>query len=700
VNIPLPSIMVVDDEVRMCESLDRLLTAEGYRVVTFADGGEALLALSGTENFDCVVTDLKMPGTDGMHILRQARDRDPLAPVILMTGYASLESAVEAVNQGAYEYLLKPIEFPELKQAIARGLAQRHSDQNRRDLLARLERQNRLLRERLKEQRALHKVGISVSSARPLSDVLEQLLHGAASVTGAEQGSIMLIDETARELTIRAAIGLPTEVIHATRMKLSEGISGYVARTGEGVRVADVAADPRFAKTPHPRYESKSFLSVPLKIADRILGVLSLSSKRGGGDFRPRDLRVLSIFAAQAAALIDDAHHFEVTRRQLQEQRVLFHIAREVATAQRFEDVASAIYTSLAEILPLDAGLWLGWNEVRNILHYRFVKGDGLSETAWAGFELSLEPGTWQDESAFGALLRKSLTTFQAWPEGLHAVQILPIRSEVRPRGALVLGSQRTETLTPQQTQIAAIAASQAAAVYERQQDALNTTRITTMGNMISEIAHDLRKPLTNLKGSLQLLQQRHPEFAGEEPFYASAEQEIHHLNDLVRELVEFSNPVRYPLDRVALQGPLQRALKLIKAEADRVGVTVNTDFAPHPINVRGQDGEIVQALLNVLHNAVDSMTGGGTLTVRSFVGRPQGQKENYAAIAIKDTGPGIAATEHARIFARHFTTKATGSGLGLAIVERILQAHNGFVELESAPGKGTEFTLFFPLAV
>jgi len=128
--------------------------------------------------------------------------------------------------------------------------------------------------------------------------------------------------------------------------------------------------------------------------------------------------------------------------------------------------------------------------------------------------------------------------------------------------------------------------------------------------------------------------------------------------------------------------------------------VTLHTDFAPHPINVRGQESEIVQALLNVLHNAVDSMAEGGSVTVRSFVGRPQGQKENYAAIAIRDTGPGIAPSEHARIFARHFTTKSTGSGLGLAIVERILQAHNGFIELVSEPGKGTEFTLFFPLAV
>jgi signal transduction histidine kinase/FixJ family two-component response regulator len=695
-----PCIMVVDDEVRMCESLDRLLSAEGYRVATFVDPGLAVRALEGEERFDCVVTDLRMPGMDGMDILRKSRSRDALAPVILMTGYASLESAVEAVNQGAYDYLLKPIEFPELKQTIARGLAQRRSDQNRRELLVRLERQNRLLRERLKEQRALHRVGISISSARPLGEVLEQLLRGAAAVTGAEQGSIMLVDEATDELTIHAAIGLPPEVVRSTRMKRSEGISGYVARTGERVRVADVASDPRFARTPHPRYESKSFLSVPLKIADRILGVLNLSSKRGGGVFRPRELRVLAIFASQAAALIDDAHHFDQTRRQLEEQRVLFQIARAVATAERFEDVASAIYESLAEILPVDAGLWLGWNEVRNILHYRFVKGSDLAPDAWSSFELALEAQAWIDEPAFADKLRRALSDCAAWPDGLHVLQILPIRSEAHARGAFVLGSRQTATLSAAQAQIAAIAASQAAAVYERQQDALNTTRLATMGNMISEIAHDLKKPLTNLKGSLQLLEQRHPDVARQEPFFESAAQEIHHLIDLVRELVEFSNPVRYPLDRVALDGPLRRALKLVGTEANRHGVTIHSDLAPHPINVRGQESEIVQALLNVLHNGVESMEGGGTLTVRSFIGPPEGQKENFAAISIHDTGPGIPPEEQARIFARHFTTKTSGSGLGLAIVERILQAHNGFINLKSAPGRGTEFILYFPLAL
>lgn len=692
-------IMVVDDEARMCDSLKKLLGAEGYDVSAFMDGQEAISALGVGDGFDCVITDIRMPSTGGMDILRAARAHDPMTPVILMTGYASLESAMEAVNQGAYDYLLKPIEIPHLKMIIERGLVQRRSEQDRADLLRRLKLQNRLLRERMKELRALHLVGLSVSSASPLSKVLEQLLMGATQVTGADQGSLMLLNQEGDELTIRAAIGLPDDVVRNTRLKLSEGISGYVASTGESVRVSNVSDDPRFNPSSHARYESNSFMSVPLKISDRIIGVLNISSQAEGGEFRARDLRVLSIFAAQAASLIDDAHHFENHRRQLAEQRVLYHIAREVATAERFDQVASAIYTSLREIMPVDFGLWLGWNEVRSLLHYKFVKGEQVVSENWAGFELTIPPEHWVDEPIFHAHVKEALQRHVAWKSDLHILLILRILTNDRPQGALILGSHVATRLTEAQQQIATIAGSQAAAVYERHQGALNTTRLATMGNMISEIAHDLKKPLTNLKGSLQLLQQKHPELKESNPFFQSADQEIHYLGNLVRELVEFSNPVRYPLDRVPLHVPLQRAFDLLESELTRNGIDLATDLTDVPLKVRGQESEIVQALLNILHNASDSMEAGGVLSVRTHISRPPEQSEDFAAVTIRDTGCGIARDDRHRVFARHYTTKESGSGLGLSIVERIMQAHNGFVTMQSEIGKGTEFTLFFPLA-
>lgn len=114
-------ILVVDDEKRMCESLQTLLSKAGYEVTTVEKGEEALQRIT-KDSFDLVITDIKMPRVDGLDILKAARNKDEDACVILMTGYASLESAVSAINQGAYDYLMKPIEFSDLKLTIQRAL--------------------------------------------------------------------------------------------------------------------------------------------------------------------------------------------------------------------------------------------------------------------------------------------------------------------------------------------------------------------------------------------------------------------------------------------------------------------------------------------------------------------------------------------------------------------------------------------------
>ena len=106
-------ILVVDDEARMCESLKTLLSGVGYEVTTVQEGEKAIDKIN-QDDFDLVITDIKMPRFDGLDILKTARSKDQDALVILMTGFASLESAVSAINQGAYDYLMKPIEFSDL----------------------------------------------------------------------------------------------------------------------------------------------------------------------------------------------------------------------------------------------------------------------------------------------------------------------------------------------------------------------------------------------------------------------------------------------------------------------------------------------------------------------------------------------------------------------------------------------------------
>ena len=119
------SILIADDEPGIRESLADVLVDAGYDAHTAADGAEALAAI-GERNFALVVTDLRMPGADGLEVLRKVRELAPQTVVLVMTAHATLDTAVAALREGASDYALKPISFDELLAKISRLLEYRH----------------------------------------------------------------------------------------------------------------------------------------------------------------------------------------------------------------------------------------------------------------------------------------------------------------------------------------------------------------------------------------------------------------------------------------------------------------------------------------------------------------------------------------------------------------------------------------------
>ena len=173
----------------MCASLEALLHGDGYQVSSFQSSKEAADAIA-REKFDLVISDIKMAGLDGLQILKLVKEIDEGIPVILMTGYASLNTALEAIAQGAYDYLLKPVEFTYLELSVRRALEKRKAELNRLALLEELKLSNLILQRRIGELNALYEAGKSIGSSSNLSELLRQIVTLAATVTDARVGSI------------------------------------------------------------------------------------------------------------------------------------------------------------------------------------------------------------------------------------------------------------------------------------------------------------------------------------------------------------------------------------------------------------------------------------------------------------------------------------------------------------------------------
>ena len=181
-----PSLLVVDDELSMREFLEILLHKEGYRVTT-AVNGEAALQLLDRDSFDLVICDIKMPRVDGMEVLRRVKEADPESQVIMVTAFASTETAVEAMKLGAYDYLTKPFKVDEVKLTIAKALE--------KSLLLR---ENLLLRRELHTKYSFENlIGVS----RPMLEVYEMIRRVAPT-----RSNVLISGEsgTGKELVAKA----------------------------------------------------------------------------------------------------------------------------------------------------------------------------------------------------------------------------------------------------------------------------------------------------------------------------------------------------------------------------------------------------------------------------------------------------------------------------------------------------------------
>jgi signal transduction histidine kinase/DNA-binding response OmpR family regulator len=685
-------ILVVDDEVRMCESLKTLLSGVGYDVTTVQEGEGAIEKINW-DNFDVVITDIKMPKFDGLDILKTARSKDQDALVILMTGFASLESAVSAINQGAYDYLMKPIEFSDLRLTIRRGLEKRRSDRARNELLAELKEKNLELNKRVAELDALYQAGKSLSSTEDLDILLDRIVSLATEVIGAKMGSIMLIQRPEDILTIKSAIGLDPKIIEQTKLELGKSIAGYVAEKGLPLIIQDIEKDEKFKRLSKKHYATKSLLCVPLKIKENVLGVINLSDKVTETPFTQDDLRLLTTFASQAAMAIDDAYHFEQSKKKIGELSILYEIASTLSTLESFEKISDFIFKRLKKIAEIDFAFWLEWSEKEQKLTLDFSQG---SVNTKSDLQIPLEKQEILDSNKLNSKIRGKIKEDPYLSECSDSMTSFPIIAEGILHGVLSVGNRRHKIISEDQKHLISIIASQAASVYERQRSILNATRLLTMGNMVSEITHDLKKPLTNIKGTLQLLKEKWSETKEREKFFDMVEQEIFRLNELVKEIVNFSNPRKYELEKKDVRLTIDRALNLVKRDLDARKINLKKDFQDVPSIFMNQN-EIMEVFLNIILNAIEAMPEGGELQVSLKPNPEPNKKGQFVQICVNDTGGGIATENLSRIFDRYFTTKKDGTGLGLAVVERIVKAHGGFVSVKSELGKGTTFFVNLP---
>jgi signal transduction histidine kinase len=237
----------------------------------------------------------------------------------------------------------------------------------------------------------------------------------------------------------------------------------------------------------------------------------------------------------------------------------------------------------------------------------------------------------------------------------------------------------------------------------------LNYSRkLAALGRLMAGVAHEVKNPLNAMTIHLELLKQKLA--AMREPITVPAGpgggsrtldltkhvsvigDEIKRLDQVVVGFLKFARPDELKLQPVHLAAVVSEVISMTAPEAERRGIVIKTDCQPSVPEINADPGMLQQALLNLTINACHAMPDGGTLRL---ICRPASRRR--VEVAVEDTGIGIQPENLGRIFDLYFTTKEKGSGIGLSMVFRIVQLHDGEVEVQSTPGHGTRFRLLFP---
>ena len=313
-------ILVVDDEDQVVQIFRDLLTQQGYEVVSSDNGDDAITKVT-TGKFDLVLTDINLPGVDGLEVVRATKAADKDTVVILITGYASTTTAIDALRQGAYDYITKPFDLWETAKAIERGLESRKLIIENRSLIAQLENANAELQLheeslRRKVERATHRLsrlyeaGKAMNQSLSYQSTCEVVVAQAARVTSARAFFLFLHDQDSDDYGVVAGTGLPQDRYEKLRYSMGIGYHGQVVQNAQPTIVTDLSGKVGVEEV-LASLRAENALIVPLVTNESVIGTLTAIDHDGGSEFTTEDQEALGMLASQATIAISNALLYE-----------------------------------------------------------------------------------------------------------------------------------------------------------------------------------------------------------------------------------------------------------------------------------------------------------------------------------------------------------------------------------------------------
>ena len=552
----------------------------------------------------------------------------------------------------------------------------------------------------------LYQVSNVIHATLDSQEALQLIVSEAVRIMRASSGSLALINPSTNFLEIHAAQNL-SSAARRLKLRVGEGVTGWVAQTGKVARVGDVTQDKRYVSI---RRDVRSELAVPLEVRGELRGVINVDSDRVDA-FSEDDQELLQELAIQASTVIHNTWLYEQLRLKVMLFQSLSTVSRTINSPLNVDEALRAITREACELMRARMCSLMLLNDTREWLDLRASYG--------AGEAYVNKPRLSVQESLIGVVVRRKKamqvadvqtdTRYQnvelARREGLVSLLSVPLIFSGQCIGALSVYTARPYTFSNEEIQIlSALAELSAIAIekarlYERVVDVEEQLRqnekLSALGLLAAEVAHEIRNPLTVMKLLYHSLNLKFEEGDPRSKDARIIESKIEHLNKIVDQILDFARTTEPQFAPVNLNDLVDEMGLLVRHKLANQRVRLIRNLQTDLPLVSGDAPQLEQAFLNLILNAAEAMTEGGTLTVIT-----RSLPTNEVEVIFKDTGGGMTKEQQQHAFRAMLTsTKAKGHGFGLAIVGRIIETHHGQIRIVSRMGRGTAMHITLPVS-
>jgi signal transduction histidine kinase len=552
----------------------------------------------------------------------------------------------------------------------------------------------------------LYRVGAFVNETEDPHEALDFILAEIVRTLGASSASIALVEPATGALRIEVSNGLDDQ--SATQViGQGQGITGWVALYAKPQRVPDVSKDQRYVEI---RKGIRSELAVPMELMGNVIGVVNCDSDRLDA-FTEQDVAFLALLTNEASKAVGRIWLLRQLRSKAAQLEALVKAAQGLARERDEPGISQDLARHTRGLLGARACAY--YKLVEDVLLLKSLDGDCADSV--------LTPSIGLNQTSLGTVVSRGRPVvvplagkteehlFEKLSEPIASSSLLavPVRYEDETFGVVLcvaMGAYRfSDDDKHLVTALSSFGASSIqnarlyAKVFSVEEGLRRSERLTALGLLSAEVAHEIRNPLTVMKLLSDTLSQG---LAADDPRMEDLgvmREKIAYMEGVVSRVLGMSKAQSGAFRSVDLRQASENSVLLLRLKLQQLGVKVSIDSPGELPLVQGHPGQIQQVFLNLMMNAVQAMVGGGSLQLS--LGVEPGPQGEVVTVRIIDTGAGIPTEILPKIFESFFTSREDGTGLGLAIVKRILRDHRGDIIVESSGPDGTTFKFWIPVA-